>query len=98
MTRELIKPPDAESARVAVEMLRGWVIDGQPQYVLFPTAWNDDLPSRGRFLADTARHVANALSDVTGSRSDDILRIIVESFEKEINDPHNEHEGGFYNR
>jgi len=45
MIRELMQPPDAQAAAQAIEVLRGWIIDGQPQYALLPTVWRDDLPS-----------------------------------------------------
>jgi hypothetical protein len=91
-------PPDAEAAEQAVELLRGWIIDGQPQYVLFPTAWKDDLPSWGRFLADTARHVTNAIAEETGRDPSEILETIIAAFTSEVCGPINEHEGQFYKR
>ncbi len=98
MLHELMRPPDAENAQQAVEVLRGWIIDGQPQYVLFPTVWKDDLPSWGRFLADTARHITNAISEATGGDPDTTLRAIVLAFASEIGEPVNEHDGQFYDR
>lgn len=98
MIRELMLPPDTKTAKQSVEMLRGWIIDGHPQYVLFPTAWNDDLDSWGRFLADTARHIANAVSEDTGRDSEEILRTIKLAFALEIDDPINTHEGKFHDR
>ena len=44
--RELPQPPDVENADQAIEMLCGWIVDGQAQYELFPTAWKDDLSGR----------------------------------------------------
>src|SRR5258708_37653753 len=98
MKRELMLPPDAETAQQAVEVLRGWIIDGQPQYSLFPTVWKDDLSSWGRFLADTAKHVANAIAEATGDEPEAILQQIVAGFTAEITQPINEHEGQFYER
>lgn len=96
MVRYLMRPSDAATAKEAVELLRGWIIDGQPQYVLLPTVWNDDLPSWGRFLADTARHLSNAISEDTNRDANEILRIITSSFMHEINQPTNVHEGNFH--
>jgi hypothetical protein len=98
MIHELQRPPDSETASQAVEMLRGWIIDGQPQYVLFPTAWKDDLASWGSFLADTARNISNALAEHTGSDSQTILAAIVAEFHNEIKNPINEHSGEFQKR
>jgi hypothetical protein len=96
MVHELMRPPDSETAEQAVEILRGWIIDGQPQYVIFPTIWKDDLPSWGRLLADTARHIANAITEVSGRDSEETLRCITAAFADEIGDPINEHEGEFH--
>jgi hypothetical protein len=98
MKRELIAPPDVRKARQAVELLRGWIIDGEPQYSLFPTIWNDDLPSWGRFLADTACHIANAIGEDTGRDSKDVLKAIAESFIHELKEPTGTHEGVFQSR
>jgi len=78
--RELMVPTDAKSAVQAVELLRGWIIDGQPQYVLFPDVWNDDVASWGRFLADTANHIADAIARDTGRDRQEVFGQIVESF------------------
>lgn len=98
MIRELMLPPDAETAEQAVELLRGWIIDGHPQYSLLPTVWKDDLDSWGCFLADTARHITNAVAENTGRDSEEILRTIKLAFMREINDPQNTHEGEFHDR
>jgi len=96
--RELMRLPDAETAEQAVELLRGWIIDGQPQYALLPTVWKDDLPSWGRFLADTARHISNAIAEKTGRDPQEILGAIVAAFGDEVRDPINEHDGQFFDR
>ena len=98
MKRELMLPPDAETAQQAVELLRGWIIDGHPQYSLFPTLWNDDLPAWGRFLADTASHIANAIAEDTGGDSVKILSAITTAFIQEANIPTGTHEGQFHER
>jgi Domain of unknown function (DUF5076) len=92
---ELMRPPDADTARQAVEVLRGWVIDGHPQYSLFPTLWKDDLPSWGRFLADTANHLANAIAEATGRDRQQILAAIVSAFAQELAEGTRTHEGQF---
>jgi predicted DNA-binding protein len=97
--RELMVPPDAKTAGQAVELLRGWIIDGHPHYVLFPTLWKDDLGSWGRFLADTAQHLADALSKDTGRDRQQILREILESFLRELTEEDERvREGGFRQR
>jgi hypothetical protein len=91
---ELSRPPDADSAEQAVELLRGWIIDGQPQYALF-TIWKDDAPSWGRFLADTANHLADAISADGGGDRQQILNAIVSEFNQEIVEATWTHEGQF---
>ena len=98
MIRELMRPPDAEEAQQAVELLRGWIIDGQPQYVLFPTVWKDDLSSWGRFLADTANHVANAIAEHTRRDQKEILSAITKAFLQELTAETRMHEGQFQER
>src|SRR5438445_6672726 len=92
LKRELMRPPDAETAQQAVELLRGWIIDGHPQYSLFPTVWKDDLSAWGRFLADTASHIANAIAEDTGGDSNAILTSIITAFIQEVTDPTGKHE------
>lgn len=96
MIRQLMLPPDAETAEQAVELLRGWIIDGQPQYSLFPTVWKNDLDSWGHFLADTAQHISTAIAEETGGNRAEILRAIALAFTREIENSINTHEGEFH--
>lgn len=98
MVHELMRPPDAATAEQAVEILRGWIIDGHPQYSLFPTVWKDDLPSWGRFLADTANHLANAIAENTDRGRQQVLAAIVTAFIQELTDATGTHEGQFHDR
>ena len=91
-------PPDADAADEAVELLRGWIIDGHPQYALFPTVWKDDPASWGRFLADTANHLANAIAEDTGRDRADILGSIVTAFSRELEEQTRTHSGEFRDR
>jgi hypothetical protein len=95
---ELMRPPDLDTAKQAVEVLRGWIIDGHPQYALFPTIWKDDLPSWGRFLADTANHVADAVAEDTGRDRQQVLAAIVSAFVQELTEKSRTHEGQFHER
>ncbi|QEL19268.1 DUF5076 domain-containing protein [Limnoglobus roseus] len=93
--RELPVPPDAATAQQAVELFRGWIVDGQFQCALFPTVWKNDPASWGSFFADAALHVANAIAEATGSDSKAVLKKIVEGFGDEISSSAGEREGGF---
>jgi Domain of unknown function (DUF5076) len=96
--RELMLPPDTKTAEQAVELLRGWIIDGQPQYALLPSVWNNDLESWGRFLADTARHISNAIAEDTNRNAVEILEGIMLAISREIVNPTGKHEGTFHER
>ena len=96
MMRELMIPPEATTAEQAVELLRGWIIDGHPQYSLFPTVWKNDLDSWGRFLADTAQHISNAIAEDTRRNPQVILQAIKLAFIREMDSPINTHEGEFH--
>ena len=98
MKRELMRPPEVETAQQAIELLRGWIVDGHPQYSLFPTVWSDDVSSWGRFLADTANHLANAISQDTGQDPKQILTTITAAFFQELTAPTGKHEGEFIER
>jgi len=93
-----MRPPDVDTAQQAVELIRGWIVDGHPQYSLFPTVWKDDLPSWGRFLADTANHLANAIAEDTGSDRQQIMAAIVSAFIQELTEATRTHEGQFHER
>ena len=96
MQYELMQPPDASSATQAVELLRAWVIDGKPQYVLRGNLWQDNVALWGNFLADTAQHLADALAIETGRNRDGLLSEIVASFSAEIDLPTAPSEGAFF--
>jgi hypothetical protein len=96
MQHELMQPPDASSATKAVELLRGWVIDGKPQYVLRGDLWQDKVGLWGLFLADTLNHLADALAKETGRNRDGILSEILASFSAELDVPTGVSEGAFF--
>lgn len=96
MLRELIVPPDAKETDHAVELLRGWIVNGRPQYVLLPTVWKNDLASWGRFLADTANHVANAIAEDTGRNREEVLNEIKTSLFHHLQLDNRWHEGQFF--
>lgn len=51
------------------------------------------MTAGGIVLADIARHVSNALEEVTGLDRRESLRMVVESFNAEIRRPSSEHKG-----
>lgn len=55
-------PPDAISAEEAVEVLRGWIIDGALQVCIAHKALGDRPDVWGQLLAEAVTHIADALS------------------------------------
>ena len=95
MKRELPIPPEAETATQAVEIFRGWIIDGPLQCSLLPTAWKDDPGTWGLLLADAAMHIANALEEECGLKRGNVIQEIKRIFIAELENPTDEHEGIF---
>jgi Domain of unknown function (DUF5076) len=98
MIRELPIPPDASQADQAIEVFRGWVIDGPLQCSLFPTIWKDSPGTWGVLLADAAHHIANAIGEATGAVPETILSEIKRVLISELKSPSDEHEGVFMER
>lgn len=95
MKRELVIPPEAETADQAVEVFRGWIINGGLQCSLLPTIWKKTPEVWGILLADAARHAANAIAEDAGTDSAEIFAKIRISMESELRDPSDDHEGHF---
>ncbi len=95
MKRELPIPPDADSAEEAIEILRGWLLDGCLQCSLFPTIWKDDPGTWGVLLADVANHIADAVAEDTGRPRDEVYERLCEVLVGELKSPSAKHEGTF---
>ena len=95
MKRELPIPPDADSAEQAVEIFRGWLLDGGLQCSLFPTIWKDDPGTWGLLLADAANHIADAVAEDTGCPRDEVYERLCEVLVGELKTPSAEREGSF---
>jgi hypothetical protein len=95
MIKELPIPPDAHTAKQAVEIFRAWIIDGPLQCSLFPTVWKDDPSTWGMLLADAASHIANALQEECGLDRETILQSIKLAFVSELENATDEREGAF---
>ena len=95
MIRELTIPPDAHSAQQAIEVCRGWVIDGCLQCSIFPTLWKDDPGIWGVLLGDLANHISNAIAEETGQARVEIYKRICEILIVELKTPSDKHEGTF---
>src|SRR4051794_9427574 len=62
---ELPIPPDAHTAQLAGEILRGWMVDDRLQCSVLPGAFPEPF-GWGILLADLAHHVADALAGTPG--------------------------------
>lgn len=96
--KPLMLPPAAETDDNAVEMVRGWIAEGGLHCVLNVGHWHkssvvDEPRAWGIMLADIARHIANALQDVTGLDRRESLRLVAQSFNSEVADPTSAHDG-----
>ncbi len=91
--RPLPHPPDAEKDDDSIEMIRGWIVDGALQISLAAWVWADEPAEWGRLLADSACHLADAISKKTGKNRDDIYRMISESLICHLQDPPSNLEG-----
>ena len=91
--RPLRHPPDAEKDEDSLEMIRGWVVDGELQISLAAWVWADEPAQWGRLLADSACHLADAISKETGKNRDEIFRAISDSLVHHLQHPPDNLEG-----
>jgi len=77
--RPLPHPPDAERDPNSLEMLRGWIVDGELQISLAAWVWVEKPEEWGRLLSDSACHLADAISLATGQDRNEVFRRISES-------------------
>ena len=92
--RPLPHPPDAEEDEDSLEMLRGWVVDGELQVSLAAWVWADQPEEWGRLLAESACHLADAISTETGKDRDEIFCAISKSLIHHLQHPPDNLEGG----
>ena len=93
--RDLLIPPEVEADSKAVEVIRAWVANEQLICALRPTTWQSKPAAWGLVLADVARHVANALQEVSGEERSILLGTIRHSFNTELDSPTDEPTGDF---
>jgi uncharacterized protein DUF5076 len=55
-------PEDAPAAEEAVEVLRGWIVDGDLQLSIAFEAFGRHVETWGQLLAETVGHLADAMS------------------------------------
>ncbi len=84
----LPKPPDATSDPEAVEVMSAWIANESLHIVLkqafFRNRNFEEEWAWGVLLADTMRHLANAIADERGDDATDVLEGIHEALETEL--------------
>ena len=93
--RPLPHPPDAEKDADSLEMLRGWVIDGELQVALATWVWQGQPETWGRLLAEAASHVADAVAAETGRDRTQLFEVISGSLRHHLDHPSTDLEGRF---
>jgi hypothetical protein len=94
--QELAIPPGALEDPQSGEMLRAWIAKGGLHCTLRIGTWKaDEAIAWGILLSDAARHVADALEKEKGTKREETLAAIRESFDREMDAPTSEIEGGF---
>lgn len=78
---ELEIPDGVEVSAEAVELVRGWVADGQLRVSLNADAFGDRLGEWGRFLAQIGHHVAMAAALQGTATEAEALTAIRQGFE-----------------
>ena len=97
--KTLVIPPAAQRDEKAIQMLSAWIAERGQHCTINVGMWHDsgkDEPHAwGIFLADTVRHIANALQEKHGLSAPDTLESILESIHEELSHPTSAVSGGF---
>jgi hypothetical protein len=97
--KALVVPPAAQRDPNSVQMLSAWIAEKRQHCTLKIGMWHDmgrDEPRAwGVFLADTIRHIANALQEQHGLSAPDSIAAVLESLHDELTDPTSPFAGSF---
>jgi hypothetical protein len=96
-------PEAAFADQNSVEMLRVWIAEGKLHTSLKIGMYRETMKiseesAWGRILADTARHIANALEEGYSCDAAQSLELIVSALNAEIGRPSTEVKGSFVDR
>jgi hypothetical protein len=83
---DLPAPPDAANDPASTEVVRAWLIGGDLHCSLRAGVF-DDPATWGAVLADVARYVAEAFTDLDGSDQAKTLAAIRAAFAQELDTP-----------
>lgn len=96
---ELVIPPAAERDENSVELIRAWVAEGANWVSLNPHLFKnrefEEEWAWGLFLADTIRHLSNALALKSGKDQEETVELIRKAFNEEIEKSTSTARGGF---
>jgi hypothetical protein len=94
--KELIRPPAADKAKNATELIRAWLVDNDLLCSLNVGVFGDNEKIVwGILLSDVARHVADAIEREKGVPAKESLVQIASSFDYEMRTPTAETKGNF---
>jgi Domain of unknown function (DUF5076) len=100
--KPLIIPPAAKRDENSVQMLSAWVAEKGLHCSLNIGMWKEngksEAPAWGILLADTIRHIANALEERYGQEPSVSIAQILEMIHIELNHHTSETKGYFHNR
>lgn len=92
-THPLPLPPDVVSAHQAVEVLRGWIVDGALQVCIAHKTLGDRPEVWGQLLAEAVTHIADALSKSGSIERDRALSTVRASLLHHLESPASELSG-----
>jgi hypothetical protein len=98
--RTLVVPPAAQRDENAIQMLSAWIAESGLHCTLNIGMWEKDgqheAPAWGILLADVIRHIANAMRDEYGTDVDKTIEVVVNSLQRELDNPTSKVKGGFH--
>lgn len=97
--KPLVVPPAAQRDSASVQMLSAWIAERGQHCSIKIGMWHemgrDESRAWGIFLADTVRHIANALQEHQGTSAPDAISAILEAMHGELSDPTSPATGAF---
>jgi hypothetical protein len=97
--KPLVIPPAAQRDPNSVQMLSAWVAERGLHCAINVGMWQQqgraEPPSWGILMADTVRHIANALEETTGVPASDTVAEIWAAIDLELGNPTSSVKGSF---
>lgn len=97
--KPLVIPPAAQRDEQSIQMLSAWIAERGQHCTIKIGLWQDngreEAPAWGIFLADTIRHIADALQEKYGKPTPESIAAIMEALHDELDDPTSPTRGNF---